>query len=258
MNITEEHLEGLLTLVGQANQAVMEVYTSNSAIIEVKADNSPLTQADKASHKIIMEGLTNLFPSIPVLSEEGSEEENIRIRSSSTYWLVDPIDGTQDFVNRTGEFCIAIGLIENDEPVFGFVSAPTFDTIYYGGPSMGSFKKVGDETPTQIHAKVLNPHIVAVSRTHIVEATVTYIEKNYPGAEKKPIGSMLKQMALAEGKVDLYPVIDQPLHLWDVAAGQAIIEGAGGTVTRFNGALLDWRGMKDFKTGDFIAKAGEV
>jgi len=120
---------------------------------------------------------------------------------------------------------------------------------------MGSFKKVGGGKPEPIHVTALNPHVVAVSRSHLNEATSNYIEQNYPTAERKPLGSMLKQMALAEGIVDIYPVLDQPLHLWDVAAGQAIIEGAGGSVKRFDGSTINWHdATNDFKIGDFIAR----
>ncbi|MFZ1301163.1 MAG: 3'(2'),5'-bisphosphate nucleotidase CysQ [Candidatus Microsaccharimonas sp.] len=255
MNITQETINALLSIVKEANAAIIEVYNNHSAVVEIKADNSPLTQADKASHTIITKALTELFPEISVISEEGSEAENSAIVTQPAYWIVDPIDGTQDFVNRTGEFCIAIGLVDGDKPSFGFVSAPTMDTVYYGGPTMGSFKKVGDAEPEQIYASVLNPHVVAISRSHISEVTEKYITDNYPGAELKKLGSMLKQVALADGKVDVYPVISQPLHLWDVAAGQAIIEGAGGSVKRLDGTAINWHETADFKVGDFIAKA---
>lgn len=255
MDITPEKLNRLLAIVREASSAIMEIYNSNSAVVEIKADNSPLTQADKASHDIITKALVKLFPGVPILSEEGSEEENLKNVQRSAYWIVDPIDGTQDFINRTGEFCIAIGLVDGDKPKFGFVSAPTFNTIYYGGPEMGSFKKVGDGEPEPLHASELDPHIVAISRTHVIETTEKYIMDNYPTAGRRKLGSMLKQMALAEGKVDVYPVIDQPLHLWDVAAGQAIIEGAGGSVKRLDGSDIDWHETIDFKVGDFIAKA---
>jgi 3'(2'), 5'-bisphosphate nucleotidase len=255
MNITPTIINNLLKVVKQANAAIMEVYNTNSAVVEKKADNSPLTQADKASHNIITGALKSLFPDIPVVSEEGDEEENRESIKQDTYWIVDPIDGTQDFVNRTGEFCIAIGLVDGNKPKFGFVSAPTFDTIYYGGPEMGSFKKVGDGDAVPIHTAELDPHVVAVSRTHVIEATEAYISEHYPTAERRKLGSMLKQMALASGEVDVYPVIDQPLHLWDVAAGQAIIEGAGGSVTRLDGSGINWHETTTLKVGDFIARA---
>lgn len=254
MNITNQIISDLLALTKKASDAIMEIYNSNTTVVEYKSDNSPLTQADKASHEIIVSGLRELFPDIPVVSEEGNKEENRTLVKSPRFWLVDPIDGTQDFVNRTGDFCIAIGLIENNKPVFGFVAAPTYDTVYYGGPEIGSFKKVGDEDPQRIHVKDLEKHIVAVSRTHTIEATEAYIKIHYPDAELRKLGSMLKQVKLAEGEIDIYPAIDQPLHLWDATAGNAIIEGAGGFMTMPDGQPLDYS-RQDLKIGDFVARA---
>jgi 3'(2'), 5'-bisphosphate nucleotidase len=254
MEITEKNLNDLLALTKKASDAIMEIYNSNTAVVEYKSDNSPLTQADKASHEIIVSGLKSLFPDIPVVSEEGSQEENQILVKQPIFWLVDPIDGTQDFVNRTGEFCIAIALVENNTPTFGFVVAPTLDTIYYGGKLGGSFKKVGNADAQPIHTKWLSPHVVAISRTHLIPETEAYITDHYPDASMQKIGSMLKQMKLAEGEVDIYPAINQPLHLWDAAAGNAIIEGAGGMMTRLNGSPLDYS-RADLHVGNFIAKA---
>ena len=253
MRITEKNLNDLLALTKKASSAIMEIYDSNAAVVEYKSDNTPLTQADKASHKIIVNGLKELFPDIPVVSEEGDQAENQKLIKSQCFWLVDPIDGTQDFVNRTGDFCIAIGLIENNKPSFGFVAAPTLDTVYYGGPEIGSFKKVGGDEPQVIHVKNLAKHVVAVSRTHSIKTTELFIQQNYPGAELRKLGSMLKQVKLAEGEVDVYPAIDQPLHLWDAAAGNAIIEGAGGYMTKPDGSPLDYS-QSDLKIGDFVAR----
>lgn len=254
MEITKQNVHDLLILTSKASDAIMDIYNSDSAVVEYKADNSPLTQADKASHEIIVNGLEKLFPDIPVISEEGNQETNATLLRSPRFWLVDPIDGTKDFVNRTGEFCIAIGLIEKNRPVFGFVCAPTLDTVYYGGPGIGSYKKVGDGEPQRIYTKNLAPHVVGISRSHISEATQMFINERWPGSELRQLGSMLKQVKLAEGEIDIYPTISQPLHLWDAAAGNAIIEGAGGTMTKLDGTPLDYS-ANDLKIGDFLAKA---
>lgn len=256
MNISDKNLDDLLSLTKEASDAIMEIYNSNTAVVEYKSDNSPLTQADKASHEIIVEGLRKLFPNIPVVSEEGSPEENRALVKSPRFWLVDPIDGTQDFINRTGDFCIAVGLVENNKPSFGFVVAPTYNTVYYGGKKTGSFKKVGDEEPQRIQVKELGKHIVAISRTHVIETTEQYINEHYPEAERRKLGSMLKQVKLADGEVDVSPAINQPLHLWDAAAGNAIIEGAGGFMTTPDGQPLDYS-RQNLKIGDFIARATE-
>lgn len=253
MNITQQHIDALIDLTDTSSKAIIEIYNADTAVVEYKTDNSPLTQADTASHDIIVSGLQRLFPEIPVVSEEGSEADNQQLIANPLFWLVDPIDGTQDFVNRTGDFCIALALVQNSTPVFGFVAAPTYDTIYFGGPSYGSFKKVGTAQPQPIHVSRLDPHVIAMSRSHAIAETKEYIEKHYPNAELKQIGSMLKQMKLAEGEVDIYPAIGQPLHLWDAAAGQAIIEGAGGTMTKLDGSPLDFT-RSDLLVGDFIAR----
>lgn len=232
----------------------MEIYNTDSFEVEYKSDNSPVTRADKVAHEIITGGLQRLFPDIPIISEEGDENTSREVLKQPRFWLVDPLDGTQDFVRRTGDFCVAIGLIENNQPSFGVVAAPTFDCVYYGGLATGSFKKVGRREWERISVLPHNPHIAAVSRTRVNEATEKYLAERYPNATLRKIGSMLKQMELAEGNLDIYAVIDQSLHLWDLAAGAAIIEGAGGHVTQPNGARIDYT-RSDFLLGDFIARA---
>ena len=254
MEITESHIANLFALTQKSSASIMNIYNSNTTVVEYKSDDSPLTQADQASHEIIVKGLKELFPNIPVVSEEGNLVENAELVKSPSFWLVDPIDGTQEFVNRNGEFCIAIGLIENNRPSFGFVSAPTLDTVYYGGPGNGSYKKVGNSAAVPIHVKSLVPHIAAVSRSHPAEVTVKYLNEHFHGATQMPLGSMLKQVKLAEGEIDVYASIDQPLKLWDAAAGNAIIEGAGGYMTRPDRSPLDYSNSS-LLIGDFVARA---
>ena len=257
MIITQNNMDSLLQLTKKASDAIMEIYDSESAVVEYKSDNSPLTQADKASHEIIVNGLKDLFPDIPVVSEEGNEQENQEIIKRPMFWLVDPIDGTRDFVNRTGEFCIAIGLIENNKPIFGFVVAPTLDTVYYGGQAMGSYKRVSGGEPQSIRVKGRKHHIIAISRSPVSEPTSRLINEYWPGSDFIRLGSMLKQVKLAEGEIDIYPVIGQPPSLWDAAAGNAIILGAGGYMTKLDGSPLDYSRL-DLKIGDFIARATET
>lgn len=133
MEVTEFSLQSLLSLTHTASKATMEIYNTNTTVVVYKSDNYPLTQADKASHEIIVNGLRMLFPDIPVIGEKEDLAETPKLVNSPAFWQVDLIDGTQEFVNRNGEFCITIGLIENNKPTFGFASAPTIDTVYYGG-----------------------------------------------------------------------------------------------------------------------------
>lgn len=255
MTISNSDVDALIQLAHKASKAIMEIYNTNTTVVEYKDDNSPLTQADRLSHEIITSGLAELFPNIPIVSEEGDMKNNRETIQQSTYWLVDPIDGTRDFVDRTGEFCIAIGLIDGDKPSFGFIAAPTLDTIYYGGPAMGSYKKTGGNASVAIHTHTLDPHVVAISRSHVTPATDKYIRTHLPNSPRRQLGSMLKQAALAEGVLDVYPCIGQPLKFWDLAAGYAIMEGAGAHIIRPSGEPFNWHQTDNFKVGDFIAQA---
>lgn len=252
MNI-QDYISNLIDVVRTANQAILDVYHSDFNV-EIKSDHSPLTLADKASHKIIMARLNELTPNIPVISEEGDEQFNKQSVMSDTFWLVDPLDGTREFVARSGQFCVAIALIQNGRPQFGMFSVPTMDTIYYGGINMGSFKKTRDQTTEQIHVSHERTGIVLGSRMDQGGPTGEYIAIHYSDYELQSIGSMLKYALIAEGGADAYPCIDRPLKLWDVASGQAVIEGAGGYVTRPDGSAIDYRNST-LLAGDFVARS---
>ena len=252
MNI-KEHLDDLLALVRRADRAIMDIYGTDFAVVEMKSeDNSPLTQADLASNEIITKGLAELFPDIPVVSEEGDKEQNKQTVQGGTFWLVDPLDGTREFVARSGQFCVAIALIVEGRPQFGLFSIPTTNTVYYGGPDMGSYRKVGDDAPEPIRVATTPTNIVLGSRIDQGGPAADYITEHYSDHELVSIGSMLKYALIAEGKADVYPCIGRPLKLWDVASGQAVIEGAGGTVTRPDGSPIDYHNQT-LLAGDFIA-----
>src|SRR5437763_14662778 len=150
MTNIEIHLSELLGVVHEADKAVMDVYHSHSAVVETKTDNSPVTQADIASHHILTSGIKRLFPNIPIVSEEGDLQENRQTVKQQQFWLIDPLDGTNEFLARTGHFTICAALIEDDTPSFGVVSAPALGITYFGGPVYGSFKKVGNAEPAPI------------------------------------------------------------------------------------------------------------
>lgn len=250
----QEHLGELLDVIQEADRAVMDVYNTNSAVVETKADNTPVTQADIAAHHIITNGLARLFPNIPVVSEEGDREANIRTVQSELFWLVDPIDGTREFLARTGHFTICAALVEDSQPSFGIISAPALGVTYYGGPETGSYKKSLDQVAQPIHVAREKVGVVMGSRLFLNEKTSLYIAQHYEGSEIREVGSQLKLPQIAEGLADAYPRIDGPLHLWDLAAGQAILEGAGGTVTRPDGGPLDYH-AQTLKIGDFVARS---
>lgn len=245
-------LSQLLEIVSEADRAVMEIYNSGDFTIEVKPDKTPVTQADLASNDVIISGLKDLFPDIPILSEENDRSESLEILKSETFWLVDPLDGTREFINRANEFTVCIGLIENNIPTFGIISAPALGVTYFGGNQMGSYKKVEEEDAVAIFPSDEEVGVVLTSHSFLNESTRNFIETHYANYEMKAVGSQLKLPYIAEGKADVYPRIDGPLHLWDLAAGHAILKAAGGTVKTPNQKEINYR-TQNFLVGDFVA-----
>lgn len=259
MNAVQERLSEVLDVVHEAEAAIMEIYDAGTAEVTTKADNTPVTQADIAAHTILSEGLARLFPDIPILSEEGNAEENLEIaRTAERFLLVDPIDGTQEFVRRTGHFSIGLALIEGDGPAQGFIAAPTSGMVYWGGPETGSFMR-GGATGEPVRMRVRPARgengVVVQSLSHQDEATDAYVAEHYPDHERRTIGSQMKFIEIAEGRADVYPRLASKLCLWDLAPGHAILEGAGGQVTTIDGGPIDYRNGS-LQVGDFIASGG--
>ena len=249
--LSNQQLEQLISLVKEADAAILSIYNSSFAI-EEKSDNSPLTEADKASHTLITAGLTKLFPDIPIISEEGDQVENESTLQKSRFWLIDPLDGTKEFINRNGEFTICIALIEHATPVFGLISVPTKETLYYGGVGIPATKQIDTQAPTQIHVASSPTNVISVSRSHLSDATRQYATDQFPAATILQAGSSLKAMMVAEGKVDANPTLDSGgMSLWDVAASHAIVTAAGGSVTRPNGDTIIYSGP-GLRIGDFV------
>jgi 3'(2'), 5'-bisphosphate nucleotidase len=225
--------QALSALALRAGAAALEIYASDFDT-ETKGDASPVTEADRIGEAIILEGLKNFAPDIPVLAEENASDGNAPDDLGTRFFLVDPLDGTREFVNRTGEFTVNIALIENGNPVFGVVYAPASNIIYGGGPS-GAWKASVDENgvmgaPVKISARLANSGgLVAVaSRSHRSAETDDYL-KTLNVADFTAAGSSLKFCLLAEGKADVYPRFGRTME-WDTGAGQAVLEAAGGCV----------------------------
>lgn len=253
--LNDEFTKILLDIATSAGQMVLDIY--NSIVqdpIQYKSDNSPLTAADLASHKFITEALNRNFPNIPIVSEEGPVDYNQKVVQSELFWLVDPIDGTKEFIARNGQFTICIALIDEGKPVLGIVHAPALGTTYYGGPKMGSYKIELDGTQRQIHVANSATNSIYGSRSHPSAETTEYIKENYNGYTVKEVGSQLKFVYVAEGLADAYPRFGHTMRLWDVAAGQAILEGAGGKLTRPDGSQINYNAT-DLFAGDFLASA---
>jgi 3'(2'), 5'-bisphosphate nucleotidase len=221
-----------------AGSAIMEIYAGEFDV-ELKGDNSPLTSADRASHQVIVEGLTESSPDIPVLSEEGRDIPYAERAAWSRFWLVDPLDGTKEFIKRNGEFTVNIALVEDSQVTAGVVYVPAQDTMYFGRLGDGAWKIEGNQEPVKITVRTADESqglTVVMSRSHPSPELEEYL-RDIKVAEAMPVGSSLKLCVVAEGKADLYPRLG-PTMEWDTAAGHAVVEAAGGTVTQVNGTPL--------------------
>ncbi len=230
--LTAHQIESLIQTAILAGEAILKVYEEKdfSKITDFKADNSPLTLADKNAHHVIVEQLAALFPEIHIISEEGDDISYDTRKHWSRYWLIDPLDGTKEFISRNGEFTVNIALMENNRPVWGVVYVPVQGILYYGGKNYGAYKSVaGSVQPIQ--ASTRTSQLVAVgSRSHatVGEANELDIVKNVVA------GSSLKFCMIAEGTADLYDR-SGPTMEWDTAAGHALVEGAGGKMKMLDG-----------------------
>jgi len=235
MNIPVINLDSIqiVSLAQEAGKEIMEIYKRDFNVYK-KSDNSPLTEADLVSHKVIVEGLKELTPDLPVLSEESSQEETKDRMSWQTYWLIDPLDGTKEFVKKNDEFTVNIALICQNKTIFGVVDAPALKMTYWGGKSFGSYKiDTGVKRPivaAKKKCKTSDMNIVG-SRSHQSQEFIDFIA-NYPGAKVVSMGSSLKLCLVAEGSADLYPRLGLTSE-WDTAAAHAVVEGAGGSVVSF-------------------------
>lgn len=226
----------LLDIARGAGARILEFY-GREAGVEAKADDSPLTLADKASHEFIVARLAELTPEIPVISEE-SAAEDFAVRSSWTrFWLVDPLDGTKEFLKQTGEFTVNIGLVESGVPTVGVVYAPAID-LFYWTDGTSAWKRSRNADSVRIDAGRYDggrPVLVA-SRDHAGPEVKALVER-HPGAEFRSMGSSLKFCLVAEGAADVY-LRDVPTMEWDTAAAHAVLRAAGATLRQADGLPL--------------------
>jgi len=214
----------------EAGVAIMQVYGSIELNVEYKEDWTPLTQADRAAHKVIKERLAPT--GIPVLSEEGKIIPYSERKDWEYFWLVDPLDGTKEFIKRNKEFTVNIALIRNQAPVFGVVYAPALNLLYWNDFEGKAWKQQDAETERQIHTQAREKvQYIVASKSHLTPETEEYIGR-FPGASLKTIGSSLKFMLVAEGIADCYPRFG-PTMEWDTAAAHAIAKYSGCRVIDF-------------------------
>jgi 3'(2'), 5'-bisphosphate nucleotidase len=259
--------ESLLPIVARAGESVMHVYDGRFTVAH-KVDNSPLTLADLESQRVIIAGLKDLTPEIPILSEESAQAPWSERRTWRELWVVDPLDGTREFVKRNGEFTINIALVVEHEPLLGIVAAPAKGLLYWGAAGVGAFSRHQGAQQTQIRVAPppaartpaaptpaaptpATPIRVVGSRSHLSPQTAEYLARLGPHV-MTAIGSSLKFCLIAEGKAELYPRFG-PTSEWDTAAGQALLEAAGGHVTRIDGHRLRYNCRESLINGDFVA-----
>jgi 3'(2'), 5'-bisphosphate nucleotidase len=242
----------LLALARQAGAAILEVYRQPVEVI-AKADNSPLTIADLRSHDTIVKGLAALTPDVPILSEESSDVTYATRSQWSTFWLVDPLDGTKEFLARNGQFTVNIALIEGHAPRFGVVYVPDQDLIYWGGVGFGAFRQRGEVAREQIRVRAQAPQTLRIvgSRSHGSDE-LTRVLPRLGDHELVPIGSSLKFCLIASGEADVYPRFG-PTSEWDTAAAQAVVEGAGGKVVTCDGQPLRYNASESVLNPHFVA-----
>lgn len=228
-------LEIMSSLAREAGDAILAIYGEDDFGIETKDDASPLTRADLAAHEILVNGLTAALPEIPVLSEESGGITWAQRRSWQTYFLVDPLDGTKEFISRNGEFTVNIALIENGVPVQGVVYVPVKDVLYAGDQSAGLATVTREGTTEVIRARKVDksrPLTLVASRRHggeALQACLDVLNQHFAELDTTNMGSSLKLCLVAEGRADLYPRL-APTSEWDTAAAQAVVEAAGGRV----------------------------
>jgi 3'(2'), 5'-bisphosphate nucleotidase len=237
-------------LARRAGDAILSVYGQQFEVTN-KSDQSPLTIADLRSHEIIVEGLQALVPRLPVLSEEASDIAFEQRRQWQRYWLVDPLDGTKEFVSRNGEFTVNIALIENHAPILGVVHVPVSGVTYIGAVGTGAFKQEHGE-PAAIKARVpaASPLRIVGSRSHR-DSTLDQILPRLEPYELVACGSSLKFCLVAEGSADFYPRFG-PTSEWDTAAAQAVVEAAGGAVVTTDGKPLRYNTKRELLNPHFL------
>jgi 3'(2'), 5'-bisphosphate nucleotidase len=260
MNSRSALMESITAIALEAGDRVMDFYGHEA--VKSKEDNSPLTQADLAAHRIIHARLGQLKPDIPIISEEG-DWKAIELNQKDPFWLVDPLDGTKEFIAQNGEFTINIALIEGGIPILGVVFAPAINQLFVGATGIGARLSIDygktyisllSSLAASVHSNPTTsstPLRILSSRSHRNEAELIEFLKDYPCHTVKPLGSSLKFCYLAMGEGDMYPRFG-PTMEWDTAAGDAIIRSLGGFVVDLSGQPLRY-GKAGFVNPQFIA-----
>lgn len=254
--INDSLMHSVVELVQAAGQATLPYWQANVAV-QTKADESPVTAADIAAHQVLAAGLAALDPSIPVLSEEDCEIPVSTREQWTRWWLVDPLDGTKEFISGSAEYTVNVALIERGQVIFGVVGVPVTGHIYYGGADVGAYCRDPQGVTRALQVRTAPPDelVVVASRRHsspMQEALLQSLAHDYPALRLVNVGSSLKFCQMAEGAADLYPRL-APTSQWDTAAAQGVLEGAGGQVLNLNGQPLTYAARDSYLNPFFVA-----
>lgn len=259
MSQTQIPTDDLIRITRDAGDAIMEVYRTDFDV-ETKSDESPVTKADLAAHHVIAAALAELTPDIPLLSEESTPPPFDVREGWQRYWLIDPLDGTREFINRNDQFTVNIALIEDGQPVFGTVGVPAQGLVYVGDTRSGEAFVDGPDGRAKLAGRAMAAGrgvTVVASRTHGSERLERYIEalgQSYGGIDREPVGSSLKLCILARGEADLYPRLGLTSE-WDIAAAHAVLKAAGGDVWAVDGSAIAYNKPDTFLNPEFYAVA---
>lgn len=247
-------LPAVLGIARAAGRVILEIYVRADHVVETKADLSPLTAADRAANEVIAAGLARLAPDLPVWSEESADVDWETRRRWPAFWLVDPLDGTREFIKRNGEFTVNIALVHGHAPVLGVVHAPVLNRDYYAVAGGGAFRADdgGPGRPIRVRAPAIPPVKVAGSRSHR-DPGLDGILARVGEHTLVSMGSSLKFCLVAEGRADFYPRLG-PTSEWDTAAAQAVVEAAGGAVVDLRGRPLRYNTHREILNPHFIAR----
>jgi len=247
-------IEQLIEISKEAGKAILEVYNTNFDY-KIKEDSSPLTKADTLSNHIIFERLKALTPDIPILSEESSNIPYHERSKWSQYWLIDPLDGTKEFIKKNGEFTVNIALISENKPIFGVIHAPALNQTFWGSSNGGSFHMEGDNKAKKITVSSYDASSIRIvsSRSH-QSKKLNLLLKRIENYELIHRGSSLKFCLIAKGEADLYPRLG-PTSEWDTAAGEAIVRYAGGYISAINGNKILYNKKDTFINPEFLVSS---
>ena len=258
----ETHLEPLIQMIRDGGRMARDIYDNNQYAVYTKTDKSPVTEADQQVEIFIEQQLRQITPNIPIVGEEGVAgakdrgDTVINVDDAPLYWLVDPIDGTREFIERTGQYALSVALMEHNIPILGFIYAPSFnDVLYVGGRGIGAWREngAGGRQSLPFENKIVDEfNIITSGRNYDADRVHKFLTKNVPIAHQR-MGSALKFCILAENGAHFYPRL-APTMEWDTAAGDAILRAIGGGIVTFDGTPLTY-GKADYRNGHFVAYA---